>query len=59
MLDFRWVAYDDGVPKFAERSCPMNRMIAFEFLSLMLVAGTATAMTIRNEAGQGLRRADC
>jgi hypothetical protein len=46
MLDFRWVAYDDGVPKFAERSCPMNRMIAFEFLSLMLVAGTPTAMTI-------------
>jgi hypothetical protein len=34
----------------------MNRMIGFAFLGLMLVAGTATAMTIRTEAGQGLQR---
>ena len=60
MLDFRWVGYDGMTAcQFAERSFPMNRMIAFAFPGLMLVAGTATAITIKNEAGQGLRRADC
>jgi hypothetical protein len=47
MLDFCWVVYDDvTVPKFAERMCPMGRTIAFAFLGFMLVAGTATVMTI-------------